>query len=93
MTRFQNYNILLSYQTPFLPENELSKNVKFIEKFSQHLEGEATSMELENGEKCKGKELVDTYKYIFNSPIDFTGPLNYFRNFMFYRVKANLNLR
>lgn len=78
---------------PFMPENELSKSVSFVEKFYEHLKSGASSMELEDGAWCGGKELIDTYKYIFNSPIDFTGPLNYFRNFLFYRVKNNLSVR
>lgn len=76
---------------PFLPENEMNENVSFIEKFYSHLEEAA--MWLENGEKVDGKAMVDTYKYIFNNPVDWTGPLNYFRNFMFYRVKPNLSIR
>lgn len=78
---------------PFMPEKELHKSVKFVEKFYEHLKNNASFMEMENGETAGSKELIQTYKYIFNRPLDWTGPLNYFRNFMFYRVKANLNLR
>lgn len=78
---------------PFLPENELNKSFSFVEKFYRHLESDRSSMKLENGSRCGGKQLLETYKYIFNSSLDWTGPLNYFRNFMFYRVKANLSIR
>lgn len=78
---------------PFIPENELNKSITFLEKFYEHLKNGASSMEMENGAVCGGRQLIDTYKYIFNSPEDWTGPLNYFRNFMFYRVKANLSVR
>lgn len=75
---------------PFLPENELNKSVSFIKKFYRHLESERA---MDDGSKCDGKELLETYKYIFNSSLDWTGPLNYVRNFMFYRVKPNLSIR
>lgn len=78
---------------PFMPENELNKNFSFVEKFYRHLEKENCAMEMENGVRCGGKELLETYKYIFNSTLDWTGPLNYFRNFMFHRVKPNLSIR
>lgn len=78
---------------PFLPENELNNNVNFIEKFYRHLSSESLVMILEDGETCGKKELLETYKYLFNSRLDWTGPLNYFRNFLFYRVKANLTIR
>lgn len=78
---------------PFLPENELNKSFEFIEKFYSHLDKEGAAMALENGGKCERKELLETYKYIFNSKLDWTGPLNYFRNFMFYRVKPNNSIR
>ncbi|CRK91588.1 CLUMA_CG005242, isoform A [Clunio marinus] len=80
-------------QTPLLPENELKKNVRFIEKFYGHLKKESSIMEFENGEKVKGLEQIETYKYIFNSSLDWTGPLNYFRNLMFYRVKSGVNVK
>lgn len=78
---------------PFMPENELSKSFNFVEKFYRHLENEGSAMAMENGARCEGKELLETYKYIFNNALDWTGPLNYFRNFMFYRVKPNLSIR
>lgn len=76
-----------------MPERELHNSENFIEKFYKHLNDETAAMLLVNGEKCEGKELLETYKYIFNSPIDWTGPLNYFRNLLFYRVKANISIR
>lgn len=80
---------------PFIPENELKNSLDFVKKFYGHLESASMSMEMEmeNGDKCEGKELIETYKYIFNSREDWTGPLNYFRNFMFYQAKPNSMLR
>lgn len=78
---------------PLLPERELNKNHDFIQKFYGHLSSELSVMALENGERIGEKRLLETYKYIFNSKLDWTGPLNYFRNFMFYRVKPNCNVR
>jgi epoxide hydrolase 4 len=78
---------------PYMPEMEMNKSFSFVEKFYGHLRREGASMEMENGTKCGGRELLETYKYIFNSALDWSGPLNYFRNFMFYRVKPNLSLR
>jgi epoxide hydrolase 4 len=83
---------LCRLQMPFLPENELNKSCSFIEKFYHHLRREGATMEMEDGTRLGGKEQLETYKYIFNSSLDWTGPLNYFRNFMFYRVKANLSV-
>jgi epoxide hydrolase 4 len=77
---------------PFLPERELNKSCNFIENVYQHLKREGATMEMEDGTRLEGKELLETYKYIFNSNMDWTGPLNYFRNFMFYRVKATLSV-
>jgi epoxide hydrolase 4 len=78
---------------PFMPERELNNSGSFIEMFYKHLNDENATMFMENGERCEGKELLKTYKYIFNSPVDWTGPLNYFRNLLFYRVKPNISVR
>lgn len=78
---------------PFLPERELNRTGEFIDPFYAHLSREGCAMELENGQRCAGKDLIATYKYIFNSSLDWNGPLNYFRNFIFYRVKPNNSIR
>lgn len=77
---------------PFIPEREVNRNENFFDNFYKHLNEESSSMVMENGERCEGTDLIGTYKYIFNSPIDWTGPLNYFRNLFFYRVKANVSV-
>jgi hypothetical protein len=75
---------------PFLPERDLNfKNEAFFDRFYKHLKMDSSAMLLKNGKKCDGSELLATYKYIFKNPIDWTGPLSYFRNLLFYRVKAN----
>lgn len=63
-------SIFLSFQTSFIPERDLNMKENYFEKFYRHLNRDNASMLLENRERCGGAELMLTYKYIFNSPID-----------------------
>jgi epoxide hydrolase 4 len=76
-------------QMPIYPEYELSNQQNFIAKFHpiqrQIIEPGALNF--------SSQDIRNTYKYIFNSAKDWRGPLNYFRNFMFYRVDPGLFVR
>lgn len=37
--------------------------------------------------------MTHAYKYVFNRTIDWTGPLNYYRNFPFYNIREGETLR
>ncbi|CAO1421867.1 unnamed protein product [Diamesa hyperborea] len=75
-------------QFPFLPEIELNDTSEsFIRKFYGHLET------VVNYEGDNNAQVLEAYRYIFSGCSDWTGPLNYYRNFMFYRVKSNLTVR
>jgi epoxide hydrolase 4 len=73
-------------QLPFLPEIELTKYEEFIEKFHQN----NNDSEVLN---FSTQDILNTYKYIFNNRRDWRGPLNYFRNFLFYRVDPKFYFR
>lgn len=83
-----NQTIIASIQFPFLPEIELNDTSEsFIRKFYGHLET------VVNYEADNNAQVLEAYRYIFSGCSDWTGPLNYYRNFMFYRVKSNLTVR
>lgn len=46
-----------------------------------------------NHEKIKRENLLETYEYIFGRSSDWSGALNYFRNFMFYRIHSSRSLK
>lgn len=37
--------------------------------------------------------LTHAYKYVFNRTVDWTGPLNYYRNFPFYKIREGETIR
>lgn len=37
--------------------------------------------------------LSHAYKYLFNRTVDWTGPLNYYRNFPFYKIRESETIR
>lgn len=45
------------------------------------------------GENFKRDNLLETYEYIFSRTSDWTGAINYFRNFLFYRVSPSYTVR
>lgn len=77
-----------------MPEHNLNLNSEtFFEKFYKHLKIDSAVALTENGKKNEGYQLLSTYKYIYKTATDWTGPLNYFRNLPFYRVKKNCSVR
>lgn len=80
-------------QSPAIPENEFDSTINFIPKFFPHLEKPGYSeFTDEQGNAITNIDLLDCYKYIFSRKKDWTGPLNYYRNFYFYRIKAELKV-
>lgn len=82
-------------QLPYLPERCLSRqDSQFLDKSMPHIQMDGKSSR--NG-IVNGDDLIATqrnaYKYVFSQRNDWTGPLNYYRNFPFYRVKAGETIR
>ncbi|KAG5672065.1 hypothetical protein PVAND_002224 [Polypedilum vanderplanki] len=76
-------------QIPILPEREFNKDQSIIYQSHKHLLNN-------NGTQKKSQindDLMQTYEYIFSRTEDWNGALNYYRNFMFYRVKSNYSIR
>lgn len=99
LSTFFNFKIFLTClipfsQMPFLPEYNLnSKSKTFFERFYKNPKMFTETVTTKKERKTQENELLLTYKYIFKNSVDWTGPLNYFRNFLFYRVKSNVNVR
>ncbi|XP_058454851.1 epoxide hydrolase 4-like [Malaya genurostris] len=73
-------------QLPYLPEIEMKHNAeRILKKCFPHIQKEKVFVTGTNGSVINN--LMDAYKYIFSRIDDWRGPLNYYRNFMFYRVK------
>lgn len=77
-------------QLPVLPESQFSSS-DFLEKCLPHVYSVGRS-------KKHSKDMVDpclthAYKYVFNRMVDWTGPLNYYRNLPFYQIRAGETVR
>jgi epoxide hydrolase 4 len=79
-------------QLPRIPEAELKKTgEKFLAKFYTHLARERLNcVELPETSTI---DIWDAYKYVFSQNSDWNGPLNYYRNFLFYRIDRKVPLR
>lgn len=78
-------------QIPYLPEIEMARSdTTFIEKTMPHLQSNKKLNESQNEQYI---DVLDAYKYVFSRKHDWTGPLNYYRNFPFYRIKAGETIR
>lgn len=58
---------------------------------SMHLEKNLNHLKIQN--RQKESTIIDAYKYVFMRKNDWTGPLNYYRNLPFYRIKDGEILR
>lgn len=73
-------------QLPYLPEMEMKhKAERMLKKCYPHILKEKMYMTGSNGSVINN--LMEAYKYIFSQTDDWRGPLNYYRNFLFFRVK------
>lgn len=78
-------------QIPYLPEIEMTRSdPTFVEKTMPHLQ---SNKKLNDTGTENISNILDAYKYVFSRKNDWTGPLNYYRNFPFYRIKAGETVR
>lgn len=77
-------------QLPLLPENKFASN-DFLEKCLPHVfcVGRSNKHSKDIADRC----LTHAYKYVFNRTSDWTGPLNYYRNFPFYKIREGESIR
>lgn len=87
-------------QIPYLAERALTRNdSQFLEKSMPHIHPSKDARNNRNSslyiEDCVGliSHKWDAYKYVFSQKSDWTGPLNYYRNFPFYRIKSGEVIR
>lgn len=84
-------------QIPYLPEIELTRNdSQFIEKTLSHVQNDIKTTPIYGLNDTPIEQIankLDAYKYVFSRKSDWTGPLNYYRNFPFYRIKAGETVR
>lgn len=74
-----------------MPENKFS-NSEFLEKCLPHIyNGRSNKHSYKDVtvDRC----LTHAYKYVFNRSLDWTGPLNYYRNFPFYKIREGETIR
>lgn len=78
-----NMKFLQFAQLPFLPEMELAADDStYVDKSFPHLEKIGGNSET----KKINCNIMDAYRYVFSRKSDWTGPLNYYRNFPFFRI-------
>lgn len=84
-------------QIPYLPEIQLTRtDSQFIEKTLTHVQNDIKNTPIHGLNDTPIEQIankLDAYKYVFSRKSDWTGPLNYFRNFPFYRTKAGETVR
>lgn len=66
-------------------------NEKLLRKFYSHVLKEKNYFNNGNNGSADN-QILGVYKYIFSQTDDWTGPLNYFRNFIFYRIKEGKSI-
>lgn len=78
-------------QLPYLPEMEMQHNAeRTLKKCYPHILKEKMYMSGTNGSVIN--DIMEAYKYTFSQTDDWRGPLNYYRNFMFFRIKEGETL-
>lgn len=93
-----NNSWLKFIQCPYLPESDLSRTESiFLEKCLTHLGQEKRAPKNTSYTSKDSDDVVcntlDPYKYVFNRKSDWTGPLNYYRNFPFYKIGDGKTVR
>lgn len=84
-------------QVPYLPEKLMAQNdAAFLEKAMPHIRKD--NKYIRNGhvngdDRPYITDKWEAYKYVYSQHSDWTGPLNYYRNFPFYRIKAGEMIR
>ncbi|XP_050085123.1 epoxide hydrolase 4-like [Anopheles aquasalis] len=81
-----NRNWLEFIQLPMLPEMELKHTAeRVLRRCYPHVTKEKLYQSGTNGSVINN--LMEAYKYSYSQTDDWRGPLNYYRNFLFYRVR------
>uniref|UniRef100_A0A182NSM5 AB hydrolase-1 domain-containing protein n=1 Tax=Anopheles dirus TaxID=7168 RepID=A0A182NSM5_9DIPT len=81
-----NRNWLEFVQLPMIPEMELKHTAeKILRRCHSHVAKEKQYCSGTNGSLANN--LMEAYMYSFCQTDDWRGPLNYYRNFLFYRVR------
>lgn len=87
-----NRNWLELIQLPILPEMEMQHNAeRTLKKCYPHIQKDRAFISGTNGSVVNN--LMEGYKYTFSRTEDWRGPLNYYRNFMFFRIKDGETLQ
>lgn len=78
-------------QLPWIPEKEIMDNdSQFLNRCLGHLTAKKQPSGKDSDSKLgesNSASLIDAYGYVFSRKSDWTGPLNYYRNFPFYRIR------
>ncbi|XP_059622718.1 epoxide hydrolase 4-like [Phlebotomus argentipes] len=80
-------------QLPCLPEIEhVRPDSGFLERNFTHVDNTRSKSKYNNLQPLNGSanekgHILDAYKYIFSRNEDWNGPLNYYRNLPFYRIR------
>lgn len=73
-------------QLPYLPELEMQRNAeRTLKKCHPNIVKEKMYIGGKNGSAINN--LMEAYKYTFSQMDDWRGPLHYYRNFMFFRIR------
>ncbi|XP_058058867.1 epoxide hydrolase 4-like [Anopheles bellator] len=81
-----NRNWLEFVQLPMLPEMELKHSAdRVLRRCYPHVAKEKMYQTGANGTVTNN--VMEAYKYSYSQTDDWRGPLNYYRNFLFYRVR------
>lgn len=84
-------------QIPYLPEIEITRSDSaFVEKALPHIQNDIKNTPIYGINETPIEQIankMDAYKYVFSRKSDWIGPLNYYRNFPFYKIKAGETVR
>lgn len=84
-------------QLPYLPEAEMSRSdAGFVEKALPHIQNDVKNTPVYGIGDAPLEQIankMDAYKYVFSRKSDWTGALNYYRNFPFYKIAAGETIR
>uniref|UniRef100_A0A7G3AYE4 Putative soluble epoxide hydrolase n=1 Tax=Lutzomyia longipalpis TaxID=7200 RepID=A0A7G3AYE4_LUTLO len=85
-------------QLPYLPEVEhVRPDSNFLERNFTHVDNTRAKSKYNNLQPLNGSSnekghILDAYRYIFSRHEDWNGPLNYYRNLPFYRIREGSSL-
>lgn len=84
-------------QLPYLPEIEMTRaDSNFIDRMLPHLRDDSSPKSIYHSTDSTIQRIpnkLDAYKYVFSRKSDWSGPLNYYRNLPFYKVRPGETIR